>query len=218
MKKLLLTCALILALIVQKSTAQRKVDSTKTIQFSGVVITDEEGEMIPLPYTNIGVKGTSRGTSSDRYGFFSIAARVGETVSFSRIGFKDVDFTIPDTLNGTLYSVFQIMTEDTLLLPETVIYPWPSKEHFEIEFLAMEVDNDLQKIAEDNLSKQIRRELIREMPLDGRESTKYTITNQAAVFKYYGQYKPQNIFSPLAWKKFFDAWKRGDFRNKKKKN
>lgn len=218
MKKILLLSALILTCFIPKTWAQGKIDSTKTIQFSGVVITDEEGEMIPLPYTNIGIEGTSRGTSSDRYGFFSIAARIGETVRFSRIGFKDVDFTIPDTLNGTLYSVFQIMTEDTLLLPETVIYPWPSKEHFEIEFLAMEIDNDLQKIAEDNLSKQIRQELVREMPLDGRESTKYTITNQAAAFKYDGQYKPQNIFSPLAWKKFFDAWKRGDFKNKKKKN
>ena len=26
-----------------------------------------------------------------------------------------------------------------------------------------------------------------------------------------------NIFSPVAWKQFFDAWKKGDFKKNKKK-
>ena len=31
----------------------------------------------------------------------------------------------------------------------------------------------------------------------------------------HGQVPPQNIFNPIAWANFIDAWKRGDFRKKK---
>ena len=200
-------------LLSQFSFAQEDTKK-KTIQFSGVVVTEDEGEVVPLPYTNIGVVGTSRGTVSDRYGFFSLAAREGEEILFTHLGFKDVSYVIPDTLTGTLYSVFQIMTEDTILLPETVIYPWPSKEHFEIEFLAMEVEQPYQHNAEENLSQQILNEIAAELPVDGTEASKINIASQAESFKYEGQYKPQNIFNPLAWKKFIEAWKRGDFKRK----
>jgi hypothetical protein len=33
---------------------------------------------------------------------------------------------------------------------------------------------------------------------------------------YYKQAPPQNFLSPVAWMQFFDAWKRGDFKKKKK--
>jgi hypothetical protein len=35
---------------------------------------------------------------------------------------------------------------------------------------------------------------------------------QAREAVYYGQQQPMNIFNPLAWGQFFEAWKRGDFR------
>jgi hypothetical protein len=34
--------------------------------------------------------------------------------------------------------------------------------------------------------------------------------------QYYGSRQPMNILSPLAWAEFFEAWKRGDYRKKKK--
>jgi len=37
---------------------------------------------------------------------------------------------------------------------------------------------------------------------------------QASNYYYYGQRPPMNIFNPIAWKKFFDAWKKGDFKKK----
>ena len=54
--------------------AQRGVipDSLKAIQLSGMVVTEERGEIIPLPYVNIYVKGTTRGTFTGNDGFFSM--------------------------------------------------------------------------------------------------------------------------------------------------
>lgn len=195
--------------------AQTGTDSLKTIQFSGVVITEDQNQMVPLPYTNIAVEGTTRGTSTDQYGFFSLVAQEGESIIFSRIGYKDVRYIIPDTLDRTMYSVFQIMTEDTLLLPETVIYPWPSKEHFEIEFLAIDVHDELEKAARENLAPSLIEAMRKEYPVDGTEASKVVIASQAADFKYSGQFKPQNYLNPFAWKKFIDAWRRGDFKRKK---
>lgn len=200
------------------ANAQSKIDSNEVIQFSGIVVSaDENGDILPLPYTNVAIKGTSRGESADQNGFFSFAARMGEVVSFSRIGYKDVQYTIPDTLNSTLYSIVQIMSEDTFLLPETVIFPWPSRKHFEIEFLALDVSDVQRDAAKENVSPEILAELRKNTRIDGTEASRIVIAQQAADFKYEGQFKPQRIFDAFAWKRFIEAWKNGDFKNKKNK-
>ncbi len=195
--------------------AQMPIDSAEVIQFSGAVITaDETGDMIPLPYTNVAVKGTRRGAVSDQEGFFSFAALQGEVVTFSRIGYQTVEFEIPDTLTKNLYSFIQIMSEDTILLPETVIFPWPSRKHFEIEFLAMDVSDIEREAIEQNLSEDKIALLRENMRADGGEAGRMVLSQTASDFRYSGQFKPQRIFDPLAWNQFIKAWKRGDFKQK----
>lgn len=208
----------VFTLFCNRAFAQMPISENEVIQFSGVVVTeDDRGEIMPLPYTNVAVEGTSRGVVSDLSGFFSFAALQGETVSFSRIGYKTVKFVIPDTLENNMYSLVQIMSEDTILLPETVIFPWPSRKYFDIEFLAMDVSEVQRQAAKENLSPEILEELQENMLVDGTEASKILLAQQAAAFRYEGQFKPQRVFDPLAWKQFIDAWKRGDFKNKKDK-
>ena len=193
-------------------------EQDSVIQFSGLVVTEgSNGEAVILPYTNIGIVGTSRGTNSDEEGYFSIVAQKGETVRFTRIGFKDVDYVIPDSLSQTLYYYIQIMSEDDYILPKAVIFPWPDRDHFKYEFLAIDISDDLREKAEENLAEEVLQELRYSVPADGGEATNVVLRENARNFQYVGQTKPQNIFNPLAWKKFIDAWKRGDFKNKKKK-
>lgn len=198
--------------------AQRKEEPVKVIEFSGMVFEEgENGAPVPLPYTNIAVKGTSRGASADNDGFFSFVALAGETIVFSRIGYKTVEIKVPDTLKSSQYKWIQIMTEDNILLPEAVIFPWPSKEHFKQEFLEIDISNELRENAQANLAEEKMRELRYSVPVDGKEASSMTIRQQANDYVYTGQIKPQNIFNPLAWKKFIDAWRRGDFKKKDKK-
>ena len=50
---------------------QKKNNEGQPIQFSGKVVgPDEHGNIMPLPYTTIAIKGTSRGSVSDYEGFF----------------------------------------------------------------------------------------------------------------------------------------------------
>lgn len=198
--------------------AQKNDEPIKVVEFSGMVFyEDENGNPAPLPYTNVAVMGTSRGAAADFDGFFSFVALPGETIVFSRIGYKTVEIKIPDTLRSTQYKWIQIMTEDNIVLPEAIIMPWPSKEHFKQEFLAIDISNELRENAQANLAEEKMKEIRYSVPVDGRETSSLVIKQQATDYVYTGQIKPQNIFNPLAWKKFIDAWRRGDFKKKDKK-
>lgn len=197
--------------------AQKKENEGSPIQFSGKVVTsDTEGDAVPLPYTKIQVKGTNRGGISDYEGYFSFVALKGETVVFSRIGFQTVEYVIPDTMKSAYYSWIQIMSEDNILLPEVIIFPWPSKEHFKQEFLAIDISNEMREHADANLAETAMKEIRYAVPADGKETSTIYMRQQAEEYKYIGQYKPQKIFDIMAWKRFIEAWKRGDFKKKKK--
>lgn len=192
-------------------------EEQRAIQFSGVTVTEgANGEPEVLPYTSIAIKGTSRGTVSDIYGFFSFVAVAGDTVVFSRIGYQTVEKGIPDSLTIDRYSWQQIMSQDNYLLPEAVIVPWPSREHFKFDFLAIDITNQLRQKAEENLAKQVLEELRYTVPVDGAETYSLVFEQQQQDYRYSGQFKPQNIFNPVAWKQFIEAWRRGDFKKKKK--
>ncbi len=220
MRRTLLKISAILALFLVSLSAhsQKKQDSIKVVQFSGLVVTDQGGDVVPLPYTNIGVKGTSRGTVSEINGFFSLVGKVGETVVFSHLGYQTVEFAIPDTMKSNMYSFIQIMSQDSILLPEAVIYPWPSREFFDIEFLAIDVSDEMQERAKQNLAKNALSKLRETVPADGGEASNYYLREQAASSYYEGQFRPQKIFDLVAWSKFIKAWKRGDFKRKTKKD
>jgi hypothetical protein len=209
MKRLL---AILISLYALNLSSQ--VDPATLVQFSGMVLTEENEELIPLPFVNIAIAGSNRGTYSNLDGFFTIVGSKGDTVHFTSIGFKNVTYIIPDTLQGNRYSVYQLMSKDTILLPETVIYPWPSREHFRLEFLAMDVSSELESQAEENLAEKALKDMREQLPADGNENADYYLREQANAQYYNGQIRPINVLNPLAWKRFFDAWKRGDFKNK----
>ncbi len=187
---------------------------TNLVQFSGMVLDGSTEELFPVPYTNILVKGKGRGTYSDFDGFFSIVVEKGDTIAFSAIGYKTVDYIIPTNLDDSRYSIVQLMTQDAINLPETVVFPWPSREHFKLEFLAMDVTSELQERATRNLANETLERMRREVVADGDENADYYLRQQAKSSYYIGQQPPMNIFNPIAWKKFFDAWKRGDYKKK----
>jgi len=194
--------------------------NSKLVQFSGMLLTSEGGRLIPVPYATVALPDRGRGTYADYRGFFTIVAEKGERVRFTCVGFEPVSIRIPDTLTQDRYSVVQIMPQDTVTLPELVIFPWPSREHFKIEFLKMDVTPELQRraaenVANDYLAEARKNDLI--VPYSGKESANFYLRQQARDYVYIGQTPPMNIFSPLAWGKFIQAWKNGDFKKKEKK-
>ncbi|GJM31559.1 MAG: hypothetical protein DHS20C18_05600 [Saprospiraceae bacterium] len=209
------TILLSIAFVILGVVSALAQESKDLVQFTGMVLDGTTAELYPVPYTNILVKSKGRGTYSDFQGFFSIVVDKGDTIVFSAIGYKTVDYIIPVDLDDNRYSLVQLMTQDAINLPETVVFPWPSREHFKLEFLAMDVTTELQERATRNLANETLERMRNEVKSDGRENADFYLRQQARQTYYIGQTPPMNIFSPIAWKKFFDAWKNGDFKKKK---
>jgi len=193
------------------------INDSTLVQFSGVVVGEQGPDTIaPIPFANIYIPESGRGTYSNLDGFFSIVARQGDVIEFSAIGFKKVEFRIPDTLTTNRYSIVQLLSQDSIVLPQATIYPWPSREHFKEEFLALEVPNDgLEDLAAENLSPEKLRALQDIIPRSGSETSAFYLQQQAKTYQYIGQTPPQNIFSPLAWAKFIKAMRDGDFKRQR---
>jgi hypothetical protein len=180
------------------------------IQFSGVVVDGED--LQPVPYTNVIIKNTYRGTVCDFYGFFSIVAQRNDTIEFSSVGYKKVQFVIPDSLEEDRYSLIQMLFSDTIMLREAVIYPWPTKEQFKDAFLSLRIPDDDLDRARRNLSYAELKERYDAMPMDGSMNFKHQMQQHQSRLYYAGQAPPNNLLNPIAWAQFIQAWKNGEFK------
>ena len=182
------------------------------IQFSGIVVTGDS--LKPVSFTNIFVKGQNRGTVSDYLGYFSLVTKANDTIQFSTIGYKTSEFIIPDTLSADRYSAVHFLQRDTFLIKETVIYPWPSKEQFKEAFVKLNIPDDDIERARKNLDPQQLAARAAVMPNTGTMSFKFEMDQYNQKIYYAGQSPPINLFNPIAWAQFIQAWKNGDFKRK----
>lgn len=217
MKRLLLYLLLITVchINLQGQATKDYYDST-LIQFTGIILTDADGKLVPVPFATVAIVGEGRGAYANFKGFFSLVVHKGDKIRFSGVGFKTKIYTIPDSLKSSRYSVVQLLTADTINLPETVIFPWPDRNNFKVEFLAMNVEEDLAEQARDNLAESRLAAIRENTVMDANENADYYLRQQAQSFYHIGQTPPMNIFNPMAWSEFFKAWKNGDFKKKDK--
>ena len=192
--------------------AQFETFKDSVVQLFGVVMTADSLQGIPS--VSVMVKGQNRGTITNDKGVFSIVVLKGDQVEFSSIGFKPKTVLIPRDLRGNQHSLIQLMVNDTVFLPATIIKPRLSRQQFERDFLNTRVPDDDITIARANNNAATRRLLMASLPADGREASSQYMRQAANKLYYSGQIAPQNIFNPFAWAEFIKAWKRGDFKKK----
>ena len=186
----------------------------RIIQFSGLVVTGDSLQAIP--FSTVSIKRTNQGTITDYYGYFSFVAETGDTIQFSSLGYKPSEFVIPSDLDENKYAMVHVLSQDTIYLPETVVYPWPSKEQFREAFLKADIPDDDITIAQKNLNPEILAELQEYTPMSAEGNFKFTMGQHQQKLYYAGQTPPIQLFNPFAWAEFIKAWKNGDFKRKKK--
>ncbi len=196
--------------VVAKAQFESFKDSV--VQLYGVVMSADS--LKGLPFVSIMIKGQNRGTISNDAGVFSIVVLKGDKVEFSCIGFKIRLFEIPVDLKGNQFSMIQLMVNDTVYLPATIIKHRISREQFDRDFINTQVPDDNIEIARSNNNLQTRRYLMANLPSDGREASSQYMRQYSKKLYYSGQLAPQNIFNPFAWAEFIKAWKRGDYKKK----
>lgn len=207
MKKFVLYFLLLSAPFAVHAQFDKLKDSV--VEIYGVVMTADSLKAIPL--VTVVAKG-GNGTYTNEQGVFSLVALKGETVEFTSVGYKPIVYTIPVD-SGNQISMVQLMVQDAQYLPATVIRARPTREQFERDFVNTPVPDDDIEIARQNNSAANRRMLARTLPANATEAASTYLKQSAQKYYYQGQAPPMNIFNPVAWADFIQAWKRGDFRN-----
>ena len=190
-------------------------ENNSLIQFSGVVL--DQDSLTPIPFVAILVKGTKRGAITDFYGFFSLVVNPGDELEFHSGTHKDRSFKIMDTVTTKYYYAIQVLTKDTVQLPQVEVYPWPSKDEFKRAFLALNTTDTDAERADNNLQREALTYLERNQTASASENYKYVM--QAYYTKIYtaGQQPSISLLNPVAWAQFIDAWRKGKFKNNNKK-
>lgn len=203
-----LVCCLFFVSQVEAQTAYENV-----IQINGVTMTADS--LRAVPNVVVMVKSKNRGVESSPLGVFSIVVYKGDTLQFSSVGYRTKEYVIPKDIKGHYFSVIQLMVQDTFYLPETIIRALPTKEQFDYAFRNWHIPDDKFETARKNTDELTLRALAYTMPRDGRENQAAYQSMKATEAIYYGQLRPMNVFNPLSWAEFYEAWKRGDYRRKK---
>ena len=212
MKKTILSFLVLMLAYPLVTKAQFETYKDSVIQLYGVVMSADS--LMALPSVSIVVKGRNQGTITNEQGVFSIVVLKGDNIEFTSVGYKPQLVHIPKNLDGNQHSMIQLMVEDTVYLPATIIKKYPTREEFERDFVNLQIPDDDEEIARKNLSEDNRRALIAVYPKDGREASNYYLQQNARKSYSAGQLPPQNIFNPMAWSEFIKAWKRGDYKRK----
>ncbi|MCU0422752.1 MAG: carboxypeptidase-like regulatory domain-containing protein [Bacteroidia bacterium] len=182
------------------------------IQLSGLVLTVDSLRALPL--VSIRIKNSGKGTYSDEEGFFSFVVKKTDTIVFSSVGFKEVEFIVPSNLRSVKYSIIQPMSEDTVYLNTAVIRSYPTPDEFDYYFVKATIPDAYYDASTRNLRKKTLETLSMNMSMDGSEAQRYAAQQQAYRYYYNGQLPPQRIFDPFAWGQFFKSWQKGDYKRK----
>ena len=194
------------------SHAQFEKFQDSVVQLYGVVMTADS--LAGIPGASVMVRAQNRGTITSDKGVFSIVVLKGDEVEFTSIGYKPITAKIPTDLKGNQHSIIQLMVNDTVYLPATIIKPRISRQQFDRDFVNTKIPDDDIAIARANNDEAKRRMLMASLPADGREASSQYMRQSARKLYYSGQVAPQNIFNPFAWNEFIKAWKRGDYKKK----
>ena len=183
----------------------------QVVQVSGLVVTGDS--LSPLPYCTVFRSRDRRGTMTDARGFFSLPALTGDTLEFSSVGYVSQQAVIPEGGELARVNLVQPMGRDTVTMNDAFVYPWPSRERFRQDFLALGLPNQgLDPAWDSPMDPMDVYDRLSEVGRDGQSTSSNVLAAQAQQAGYAGQAPPVNLLNPVAWAQFLQALKSGDLR------
>ena len=183
----------------------------KVIQLSGIILNADSTDAVPG--VNIYVPKKGRGTSSGRFGYFSMPVLEGDSVVFTFIGLKKQSFKVPEKVDNDRISLILTMQVDEIALAEIEVMPYPTEEEFKKAVIAMNVVDPM-SISRSNMSPEMLLRWAESMPASGGENFRYFQQGQMLQNQdLYGP-RPLRILDPFAWSQFIRSIKRGDLKSK----
>lgn len=208
---LFLILVMILCLAGIKSAHAQDAPERKIVQLSGIILNADS--TVAIPGVNIYVPRKGRGTSSNRFGYFSMPVIAGDSVVFSFIGLKRQAIKVPENIEDDKLSYILTMIEDEFALAEVQVMPYPTEEEFKNAILALNIEEE-RPLNRGNLSPQLLLRWAEEMPASGNENFRqFTNMQMMQGMDRYGP-RPLPLLNPFAWAQFIQSIKRGDLKNK----
>ena len=208
--RLAFVCAFILWMGLAASSQTDSLPA-QVVQVSGLVVTGDS--LSPLPYCTVFRSRDRRGTMTDARGFFSLPALTGDTLEFSSVGYVSQQAVIPEGGELARVNLVQPMGRDTVAMKDAFVYPWPSRERFRQDFLALGLPNQgLDPAWDSPMDPMDVYDRLSEVGRDGQSTSSEVLAAQAQQAGYAGQAPPVNLLNPVAWAQFLQALKSGDLR------
>ena len=190
--------------ITQTVFAQQK----RVIQLSGVVLgQDDRDSVLTLPGVHVYVPKAGRGQTTNSVGFFSMPVLVGDEIVISYVGFERQQFVVPE--NATEYqTIIVTLVQDTTMLQEVVIMPFPTEEVFKQAVLALNIPLEDGQIDKKNLNAQLLALMMKSTPMDGYQNQRYYLNQWASSTNARYQPVTNPFLNPFNWAKFFTSLKK----------
>jgi hypothetical protein len=183
----------------------------RVVQFSGIVAGGDS--LYGIPDVAVYVPETGRGVLSNHVGYFTLPTLAGDTIKIKAMGYKEKRFIIPDTSDHI--TVLIRMEDDTVRLPEIILWPYPTFESFKQAFLALEDKKESVDLASRNLDEKVLRRMMYNSEASSNMNHRY-FSNESATRQTTRSFVPTTaLFNPFAWAKFIKDVKDGGLRNKK---
>lgn len=191
-----------IAFLLVEECAYGQKKQEELVQFSGIVLGENNMQM---PGVHIYVPKTGRGTSTNIYGYFSMALLAGDSVVFSSVGYEKYSVIIP---SGKERIKAQIrMSVDTTYLANVDITPFLTEENFKEALLALEIP-DHDEIISNRLDGVSMAYMIQNTPYDGALNARYYLNQQ--IYYQQDRFMPRSnpLLNPFAWAQFFKSLKK----------
>lgn len=190
-------------------TLAQDVQEKKVIQLSGIILNADSTDAVAG--VNIYVPKKGRGTSSGRFGYFSMPVLEGDSIVFSFIGLKRQTFKVPEKVESDRISLILTMQVDEIALAEVEVMPYPTEEEFKQAVIALNVVDPM-SISRANMSPEMLLRWAESMPASGNENFRYFQQGQAIQNQdLYGP-RTLRLLDPFAWGQFIRSIKRGDLK------
>lgn len=189
-------------------------ERSRLIQVSGIITDDENN---PVPHVSLISRKLRRGTISELTGIYSVISLPGDTIYLSALGYKRMEFYLPDKIDGQQINKDIVLTTDTIKIDGVVILPWKTYEEFIRDVLAHQpVMKPEIKNMYDNLA-LIQNTIANSAnyQVSPEAGYRYAMQQNANALYTRGQYPANNLLNPFAWAKFFSEVKRGLLKNQK---
>ena len=209
--------ALLLGVLLLAAPGAQAQGKRRVVQFTGIVASGDS--LLGVPGASVFVPLAGRGTTSNMYGYFSMAVLAGDSIVVRSLGYANQTVIIPENYARQSYSVIVQLREDATVLPEVRVFPYSTERDFKRAFLALNLPNERGTNTAENLNEQIMRRIFNAQPMSPTANFRQTMANQQLDYDRRqgmapNQYSNNPLLNPFSWLQLVKQVKNGEFKKK----